>query len=222
MRKDDLKLVSSEYFASKKVIISCKEGHLRKCYFYSYKKGSGCNKCKNKTNPKRKNEGLVEKELASVGLFLENKYKNNRERLLLKCKCGYRFSSSYNNIFHNKNGCPVCEGRENTRELECRYILNKLTGEWFYKERPEWLVNPHTGRKLELDGYCKKLDIAFEYDTIDHFQKEAYTLEKKVKSPIAIRDEVKNKICKEKQIKLIRIPYYIEDLRSFIQEKIDE
>ena len=60
-------------------------------------------------------------------------------------------------------------------EERCRAIFERLLNQkrvgehlLFKKVRPSWLINHETGFCLELDGYCKQLKLAFEYDGIQH------------------------------------------------------
>ena len=56
------------------------------------------------------------------------------------------------------------------REERCRSIFEDILGEKFPNVRPSWLLNKETGYRLELDGYCPKLKLAFKYDGIQHFK----------------------------------------------------
>jgi len=38
----------------------------------------------------------------------------------------------------------------------------------FPAQRPLWLINAR-GHQMELDGYCQKLNLAFEYQGEQHF-----------------------------------------------------
>jgi len=66
-----------------------------------------------------------------------------------------------------------------------------------YNYRPNWLKNPKTGHNLELDIYYPKIKFAVEVDGFVH----RLSLAQKEK------DELKNKICKERGIYLLRITY---------------
>jgi hypothetical protein len=79
----------------------------------------------------------------------------------------------------------------------------------FPKCRPEWLINPETGYRLELDCYNKELGIAFEYDGHFHFEIRKglnNNLERTKKL-----DRLKEDICLRNNVKLIRIPYFLKD-----------
>jgi hypothetical protein len=71
---------------------------------------------------------------------------------------------------------------------------------WYYSKsevkrnyRPNWLKNPKTGRNLELDFYLEKKKIAVEVQGFHH--KTIYQEEK---------DKIKEDICKERGIRLIK------------------
>lgn len=97
-------------------------------------------------------------------------------------------------------------------EKYCIEFLELLfLGHKFIKTRPKWLRNPKTNRPLELDGYCEELKIALEYQGIQHYEwpnftncsKEAFFSQRE-------RDQIKEEVCINKNICLIKIPYTIE------------
>ena len=62
-------------------------------------------------------------------------------------------------------------------ETKCKNIIeeyfNKKYGNYKYKFnkiRHPNIVNPQTGRHLELDGYCPELELAFEYNGEQHYE----------------------------------------------------
>jgi hypothetical protein len=121
------------------------------------------------------------------------------------------------------------EKKFNVHEEACRKIFERLFNKRFQSIRPDWLKNPHTGRNLELDGYCSEIytplgkGLAFEYDGQQHaeynkhFHKSPQDFVKQVK-----RDFWKDKVCKQHGILLIRIPHYIpyDDLEKYIKLKL--
>jgi hypothetical protein len=76
---------------------------------------------------------------------------------------------------------------------------------------------------MELDGFCKELNLAFEYNGIQHYKFVKFfhrTLEKlKIRQLDDIR---KIELCKKNNINLIIIPYNIKNIKTFILEKCEE
>lgn len=95
-------------------------------------------------------------------------------------------------------------------EAQCREFLENYFRKSFPKARPDFMVNPVTGSKynLELDCYNSELNLAVEYNGEQHYKyipffhknKEAFYNQK-------YRDELKRLRCKELGIKLIEVPY---------------
>lgn len=110
-------------------------------------------------------------------------------------------------------------GRHHNENM-ARQHLEMLLGQQFPKVRPEWLKNPMTGRRLELDMYCEELTLAVEYDGaqhsfyVPHFHgsQEAFRQQQQ-------RDTIKETICAQKNVHLLRIPYNIPEdhLGSYLE-----
>jgi len=71
-----------------------------------------------------------------------------------------------------------------------------------YNYKPDWLTNPLTGRKLEIDIYLPNKKMAFEFQGGHH--RDYYQ---------SFKDEIKRILCKEVGIKLFRV--FPMDLRPF-------
>ena len=71
---------------------------------------------------------------------------------------------------------------------------------------PEWLVNPKTGRKMELDIYDKTNRVVIERDGAQHYRDHDIFNGDSWKN-IQQRDRLKDAICRKKRIKIIRIKY---------------
>lgn len=118
-------------------------------------------------------------------------------------------------------------GGESKGEVECRRVMQKLFDKPFYKIRPQFLNNPVTfgTNNLELDCFNEELKLAVEYDGaqhykfIPHFHKthDGFMNQR-------YRDYMKEQMCKENKIRLIRVPYTvkIENIESFIVNKLEE
>ena len=67
-----------------------------------------------------------------------------------------------------KKGPP----KDSKGELECRRVLEKYLKKPFQKSRPDFLCNPVTGGKfnLELDCFNDSLKLAVEYNGAQHYK----------------------------------------------------
>jgi glutaredoxin len=113
-------------------------------------------------------------------------------------------------------GCPYCNNL--IQEPRCRIWFENYFQKKFLKIRPKWLKN-NTGNRLELDGYCEELKIAFEYNGAQHYEhctKFHKTVEKFENQQR--RDSLKMKLCAEHGVKLIIIPYWIKDIEAFLTD----
>lgn len=120
-------------------------------------------------------------------------------KLDIKCKTGHIFSTSYNNLKANK-WCPMCSSHR--FEALTKFYVEYLFGKKFNKIRPDWLD------KLELDMYNEDLNLAVEYNGIQHYKYINFfhkTNDDFVKSQE--RDDRKIKLCKQKNVNLLVIPY---------------
>lgn len=111
------------------------------------------------------------------------------------------------------------------REGECRRILETIYGMPFPKAHPDWLVNDITGHKLELDGYCQPLELAFEHMGKQHYDPDDnYNKSDEEYKAMIYRDNLKARLCKERGVYLYVIPYNIpfQDLENFIRHNAPE
>jgi len=101
----------------------------------------------------------------------------------------------------------------------CRTTLQDYYKLSFKKARPGWLVNPQTGKCLELDCYNDTLKIACEYNGEQHYVfpnrwfKYKWEFNKQLE-----RDLLKQQICKTQGVLLITVPYTIpnNEIPTFI------
>lgn len=117
---------------------------------------------------------------------------------------------------------PKLEYREKRKstvsrgENVCREVLNILfPGKEFKKIRPQWLLNK---KAMELDLYCDELKLAIEYNGEQHyrFNKMFHKNLTDFHDQLA-RDELKAKLCKQRGIRLITVPYTEKNIGLFIQ-----
>ncbi len=148
-------------------------------------------------------------------------YTTAHDKIEIICKIhGSFWQIAWDHI--NGSGCSMCANEKITvREGQCRLIFQRIFNREFPSSRPDFLVNPRTGRKLELDGYDENLKLAFEcngkqhYEIMDLFDNTAEKLDKTKE-----RDEIKKKICEEMGIKLVIIPYWIRNMEEYIRKEL--
>ena len=146
-----------------------------------------------------------------------------------------KYMSFFNNDINKKNITTnykeeienVGYKKESRGETECRRVLEKIFKRRFIKTRPNFLNNPVTGGKynLEIDCYNDELRLGLEYNGRQHYEysshfhknKEDFLNQK-------YRDVIKKSMCKDNDVNLIEVPYTvkIEDIEYYIIGKLEE
>jgi len=214
------KLLSCKYKKTH-LRFQCKNGHKFKSK-WSYVKlhkrwckycgGSGIRK-----TLKEVNEYVGEKY---NGLCLSEEYKNQETDLLLCCENNHKFKRTWREIKREIwcNKCNFASGED-----YCRKFFEEKYKKEFPKRRPKWLINEN-GNRLELDGYCEELNLAFEYNGRQHYEiVSKFKMTKEDLKIIKSHDEIKIKKCKEKSVILYVIPQFRgkfkkKNLESFIEK----
>lgn len=130
-----------------------------------------------------------------------------------------------NNKFEGINSFNIPKKGKKTfgkHENKCRSILEKYFNKPFNKIRPDFLKQSN-GKNLELDMYNPELNIACEYNGIQH-EKYSPFFHKSYQDFIdqQKRDQFKYNKCRELGIKLIIVPSSVkfENLESFIRSQL--
>jgi len=99
-------------------------------------------------------------------------------------------------------------GHSSKGEEYVKVILEQIYNVEFKTYRPPWLKNPETSGQLEIDCYNQELKLGVEFDGEQHF-KFPNGIHKTKEEFIAQvrRDQYKDKVCIEKGIYLIRVPW---------------
>ena len=165
-----------------------------------------CNICRKKKNGKPRLYRLTLKECQELaeskgGKCLSTEYKSNKTKLVWQCSEKHEWNNSFSHIKNGGHWCPRCSGSK-SEEL-CRTIIENYLCEPFPNVRPEFLDG------LELDGYNKDLNIAFEYNGIQHYEynEHFHRGDPEIFEKQKERDLKKYAICAERGINLIIIPY---------------
>lgn len=218
-------LLSKEYTHSlQKLEWQCSEGHKWRTTFNSISSGSWCGICAIKTNSLKKRSNILEMQKIAKkrgGLCLSTEYTNSTTNLTWQCIDGHIWDARPANI---KTGfwCPSCNHL--VGENLVRAYLEKMFNSKFPKKKPKWLVT-NDGNRLELDGYCEDLGLAFEHQGRHHYKKNLYIKNNLELTKRKNYDQLKIKLCKKIGVKLIVIPEVghitrIEDLYQLILTKI--
>jgi len=182
----------------------CADGHEWDAAPYSIRAGTWCKKCAG--NDQLTLGDMQETARKMGGECLSSEYTNSGQQFHWRCAEGHKwFAVGY----HVRAGhwCPTCSAGNSERI--CKDIFEQMFGKPFLKVKPVWLLNDR-GKRMELDGYCKELRVAFEYHGvqhyrhIDHFHRKDKSLEQR-----QIDDKRKEKLCREHGIHLLVIPYSV-------------
>jgi hypothetical protein len=183
-------------------------------------RGQWCPKCSKKhTGIKRLDWKVIQNAAIKKGghvVSTEDEYINIYSKLKWQCKYGHIWEACIDTIKNTTKWCPMCN--ISYGENISRIVFETIFKKSFSSVKPEWLLNPETNKSLELDGYNDELKLAFEYNGIQHYNNSFYTKTRNTLSKQQQRDIIKNKICNEKGIKLITIPYIIdnEEIKNYI------
>ena len=196
----------------------CSEGHEWDAVPSSVKGGTWCPVCAG--NIPLTIEHMQKIAIERRGKCLSEAYINEQSNLRWMCLNGHKWEATPNNI---KRGtwCPTCS--PGVSERICRETFEHIFSKKFPKKRPKWLVNPRTGYPLELDGYCEKLGIAFEFQGQQHYQRIDFFHTSRSLEETQNIDQLKKKLCKEHGVTLIEVPSMdYDNVGSFIVSKCRE
>lgn len=116
-------------------------------------------------------------------------------------------------------------GHASRMEAECCAIMENIYGVPFTTVRPDFLVNPETGKNLEIDCYNHDLRIGVEYNGPTHYKwpnQYPQTYEQFIAQ--VRRDQYKIDACDAAGVYLITVPYDVprEWLREYITYYLPE
>jgi hypothetical protein len=190
----------------------CKEGHDWWQKPENVRQGHWCNECAIETK-RRNNTNLTIEEMRELaarkgGKCISTVYRNVYYALEWECALGHQWPSAPANIIA---GCWCPECAQGLSERICRAILESMFRASFPRIRPDWLLG-REGLSLELDGYCARLKLAFEYQGAQHFvEVRQFRMDKRRLAALQDRDEIKRARCREHGVTLIEIPYTLSN-----------
>lgn len=163
-------------------------------------------------------------------LTTEDEYINTQQKLKLQCKCGNIFYRSYNVFSRGCFECRSCTRKASKGEMAILEFLkenniNYKTEYWFENLKGD------TNKPLQFDFAIldeqNNLIMLIEYDGQQHFEtvnfggiSESRAL-KNFKTTLK-HDEMKNQYCKNKNIKLLRIPYWeFDNIETILKKELN-
>ena len=196
----------------------CKKEHKWNASFNNVKNaGSGCPEC-NRLSQMGSIEECHDFAESKNWECLSTEYINAHSHLKWRCKKEHEWNSSFDSVKNAGSGCPNCLYKS---ESMSRDIIEEEMGYKFPSTRPAFLEG------LELDGYCPDLNMAFEYNGIQHYEYFPHYHRNGESEFLAQRerDIKKYKICKDLKINLIIIPHQYtyqkpNELKVFITDEL--
>lgn len=189
-------------------------------------RGHGCPKCAYQTRAVKigdAHRGSLENVKESIKEILGNQYqvltkdsdyKGNRQHILIKhLICGHTYRARYSDIQRYGTGCPYCSAKAQISSGEHK-ILSLLKDNFQLKAKQDFyygyiIPDLKDKKNLHFDFYLSKQKIAIEYDGQQHYEAIDWFGGKESLQRQQKHDLMKDQYCKNKHIKLIRIPYTV-------------
>jgi hypothetical protein len=197
------KLLSTEYINSRTHLIwECAEGHQWATTARIIKNSNGwCPYC----SKRAKNTFDTLNDIAQErgGTLLSKEIRNNKFKLKWQCKFNHQWMMSPNAVSRGQ-WCPICT--QGIGERIVRTFLEAYFEKPFEKAYPDFLKTEKNSF-LELDGFNKELNIAFEHQGMQHykrqnrFQPNEGDFENQLQ-----RDKEKFQKCIDNNVNLIKVP----------------
>jgi len=161
---------SSDYFnANTPLLWKCAQGHVWKTRRGFVQQGGWCPACAiERRSSARRHDIHAIQALAENrgGMCISSEYVGSAEKVRWRWANGHEWEATPNQI-QRGSWCPRCSPGYGARL--CRCLLEVLFNAEFPKVKPRWLGTPRN-TLLELDGYCERLKLAWEYKGQQHYE----------------------------------------------------
>lgn len=141
--------------------------------------------------------------------------------MTFECLDGHEFKARPDQILKRGTWCKQCNIHFSEKLVRIAFET-VFIGYKFPNVRPAFLRSK-TGFKLELDGFCPELKLAFEHDGIQHFKVGGrYSNNSSMLSDLKQRDSKKDSLCAGAGIDLLRFSYNenFDELPNLIKSKL--
>jgi hypothetical protein len=194
-----------------KLDLECAEGHRWKACYDKLKGGRWCPECGRRKTAEAQSYTIEEmRAIAKTfgGECLSDAYKGVFEPLFWRCANGHEFQRQPALLTKSnplkRTWCPYCSGVNHSENM-CRAVVEAAYGATFANVYPgDWLRNVR-GRKMQLDGYCADLKLAFEYHGQQHFEVVDIFNDEESLETRQMDDATKVALCREHGIGLVVI-----------------
>jgi very-short-patch-repair endonuclease len=168
---------------------------------------NGCPECFSKNKPSNTNNFIYNSKIAHGDRYDYSlvDYEKAKNTVIIVCKSHGQFSQSPTHHLSGQ-GCPICKSSKGENEI-FKILIKK-----FIKFKHHLKLEKS---RLEFDFYLPELNIAIEYDGIQHFTPVKHFGGIKALKEQKRRDSEKDQYCINNNIKLLRIPYY-ENVELFL------
>ena len=175
---------------------------------------NGCPKC-GKQRVTSNTVDFVQKAIAVHGNKYQYNsviYKNNATKVSINCPIHGNFLQTPN-CHLSGCGCPKCNTSKGEKIISSFLEENSIEYVTQYEIAIDTNINPSGIAKI--DFFLPQLNIAIEYNGIQHYKKIPYFELGRTLEVQQTRDKYIRKYCLEKGIKLIEIPYH-EDVNKYL------
>jgi hypothetical protein len=164
-----------------------------------------------KTNKNKQTSSIEEKEPLDIEINDIKEISDTTER--------------HESNIHLNRKMKRTSGTKRSLESRVRVVVERMFKTSFPKCKPEWLINPNTGKRLELDCYSERLRLAIEINGQGHYHYMPTRYHRRGRHEFEeqkMRDDLKKIICKKQGVKLIVVPYWVneDELEKFIEKNL--
>lgn len=205
-----------------KIKFICKKHGVQTMILDNFKRGHKCFLCSYEyrfDNIKLNKEFINQVIIRDNNVWLNpNEYTTCVDKnLSIKCSCGNTFTTSFVNYYrHNVNRCKKCSHQESVGELQIKKFLDKNNIEYIREKR---FRDCKDKRALPFDFFLPNYNLCIEFDGQQHFKPN---FGEQNFNDTQNHDHIKNEYCKNKNIELLRIPYWErQNIESIIRNKLN-
>lgn len=198
----------------------CKCGNVKEVNCYNVVHGSskdcGCGRKESLSETRKKD--IIGNKYGKLTV-VEECGKTSYGKLLYRClcDCGKTCVVTSNSLYsEHTTSCGCLTSSKGVFEI--KKVLNRYNIKYETEKTMDGMCYLSS---LRFDFFIEEFNIAIEFDGEQHFKPIEWFGGTEAYEKTVIRDKIKDEYCKDNDIVLIRIPYYLEkDIKNIIVEKI--